>query len=143
MEINGLPLHPLVVHAAVIFGPLAAVAALAYLVPRWRDRLRWPMAILTVVGVSAVVAAYYTGGDFLDGKPELRQLPAVQKHEDLGDLALYSALAFGVVALVSAWLHSRTGAVRVVLNVLLAIAAVALLVAVIRSGDSGARAVWG
>ena len=26
MEINGLPLHPLVVHAAVVFGPLAAVA---------------------------------------------------------------------------------------------------------------------
>ena len=26
MEINGLPLHPLVVHAAVVFGPLAALA---------------------------------------------------------------------------------------------------------------------
>ena len=48
MEINGLPLHPLVVHAAVIFGPLAAVAALAFLVPRWRDRLRWPMVVLAV-----------------------------------------------------------------------------------------------
>ena len=32
MEINGLPLHPLVVHAAVVFGPLAALAALAYAV---------------------------------------------------------------------------------------------------------------
>ena len=31
------PLHPLVVHGAVVFGPLAAVAALVYaLVPRWR-----------------------------------------------------------------------------------------------------------
>ena len=33
MEINGLPLHPLVVHAAVVFGPLAALTALAYVVP--------------------------------------------------------------------------------------------------------------
>jgi uncharacterized membrane protein len=143
MEINGLPLHPLVVHSAVIFGPLAALAALAYLVPRWRDRVRWPMVILAVVGVGAVVAAYFTGGDFLDSKPELRQLPAVRKHEDLGDLALYAALAFGAVALLSGWLHSRTGAIRVVLNVVLAIAAVTMLVAVIRSGDSGAQAVWG
>ena len=29
MEINGLPLHPLVVHAAVVFGPLAALVGLA------------------------------------------------------------------------------------------------------------------
>ena len=32
MEINGLPLHPLAVHAAVVFGPLAALLALAYAV---------------------------------------------------------------------------------------------------------------
>ena len=48
-----------------------------------------------------------------------------------------------MVALVSAWLHDRTGALRIVLDVLLAIAAVALLVMVIRTGDAGARAVWG
>ncbi len=85
MEINGLPLHPLVVHAAVIFGPLAALAALAYLVPRWRDVMRWPMVIMAVVGVGAIVAAYFTGNDFLDNRPELGQLPQVQKHEDLGE----------------------------------------------------------
>jgi uncharacterized membrane protein len=143
MEINGLPLHPLVVHAAVIFAPLAALTALAYLVPRWHDLLRWPMVVMAVVGVGAVVAAYFTGGDFLDSKPELRQLPQVQKHEDLGTQSLYVALAFGAIALVSGWLHTRTGAVRIVLNVLLAIAAVALLVMVVRTGDAGSRAVWG
>ena len=42
MEINGLPLHVLIVHAAVVFGPLAALSALAYVgLPSWRDRLRW------------------------------------------------------------------------------------------------------
>ena len=143
MEINGLPLHPLVVHAAVVFGPLAALTALAYLVPRWRDVLRWPMVVMAVVGVGAIVAAYISGGDFLDSKSELRQLPQVQKHEDLGTQTLYVALAFGAVALVSGWLHARSGAVRIVLNVLLAIAAVALLVMVVRTGDAGSRAVWG
>lgn len=143
MEINGLPLHPLVVHAAVVFGPLAGLAALAYLVPKWRDVMRWPMVVLAVVGVGAIVAAYFTGSDFLDSKSELRQLPQVQKHEDLGTQTLWFALAFGVVALVSGWLHDRTGAIRVVLNVLLAIAAVALIVMVVRTGDAGSRAVWG
>ena len=74
MEINGLPLHPLVVHAAVIFGPLAALAALAYLVPRWRLRLRWPM-----VGArrwsrtASIVAAYFTGDNFLDQQARAEQ----------------------------------------------------------------------
>ena len=46
MEINGLPLHALIIHAAVIFGPLSALAGVLYaVVPRWRDRLRWPMVV--------------------------------------------------------------------------------------------------
>ena len=143
MEINGLPLHPLVVHAAVIFGPLAAVAALAYLVPRWRDTLRWPMVVLAVIATGALVLAYYSGGDFLDSKPELESSPQVQEHEELGEQLLWVSLTFGVVALLSGWLHTRTGALRLVLNVLLAVSAVVLLVWVFRTGEAGARAVWG
>jgi sugar phosphate permease len=142
MEINGLPLHPLVVHAAVIFGPLAAVAALAFLVPRWRDRLRWPMVVLAVIATGAIVLAYYSGGDFLDSKPELRTSPQVEAHEELGDQLLWIGIAFGVVAVVTGWLNARS-ALRVVLDVLLAIAAVVLLVWVFRTGEAGARAVWG
>ena len=143
MEINGLPLHPLVVHAAVIFGPLAAVAALAYLVPRWRATMRWPMLILAVIGTGSVLAAYFTGGSFLDSKPGLETSPLVQKHEDLGGQTLYVALAFGVIAIVSGWLSTRTGALRIVLDVLLALSSVAFLVMVIRTGEAGAQAVWG
>ena len=44
MEINGLPLHPLVVHAVVVLSPLAALGGLLYAaVPRWRWWLRWPL----------------------------------------------------------------------------------------------------
>jgi hypothetical protein len=143
MEINGLPLHPLVVHAAVIFGPLAAVAALAFLVPRWRDRLRWPMVVLSVIATGAIVLAYYSGGDFLDSKPELRTSPQVQTHKELGDQLLWIGLAFGAVAVVTGWVNARSGALRVVLDVLLAVAALVLLVWVFRTGEAGARAVWG
>ena len=143
MEINGLPLHPLVVHAAVIFGPLAAIAGLLHLVPSWRARTRWPLIVLTVLGVGALVTAYFTGVSFLNGKPELKQLAQVQTHKNLGGQTLWVALGFGAIALVSGWLSERTGPIRIVLDVLLAIASVVLLVWVFRTGEAGARAVWG
>lgn len=143
MEINGLPLHPLVVHAAVVFGPLAALAALAYLVPPWRDYLRWPMVGLALVATGAVVVAYLSGNDFLDSKPELATSPQVQEHQERAELLLWTTLAFGVAALGAGWLHRRTGAVRVIIDVLLGVLALAVLVLVIRTGDAGSRAVWG
>jgi len=143
MEINGLPLHPLVVHAAVIFGPIAALAALAFLVPRWRTRLRWPMVGLAVLATASIVAAYLTGDDFLEQKPELSTSPQVQTHEDRAGQLLWVTLAFGLIAIASGWLATRTGALRVVLDVLLGVSAVAVLVLVFLTGEAGARAVWG
>ena len=144
MEINGLPLHPLVVHAAVVFGPLAALTAILYVaLPGRRAQLRWPMLVLAVVATGAIVLAYFSGQNFLEHKPELESSPAVQTHEDRGVQLFWVTLAFGVVALVAGWLTTRTGALRVVLDGLLAVGAVAVLILVIRSGDSGARAVWG
>ena len=144
MEINGLPLHPLVIHAAVVFTPLAALAALLYVVvPRWRDRLRWPMLVLAVVAGGAVVAAYLTGTNFLDSKPELKQLEQVQTHQDRAWITLWVTLGFTAVALAAGSLHESRGALRVGVQVLLAIGAVATLVSVVLTGDAGSRAVWG
>jgi hypothetical protein len=145
MEINGLPLHPLVVHAAVVLGPLGALAAVAYVaLPRWRDRLRWPMVVLALLAVASIVAAYYTGKSFFDSRPpEIQAAPLVVTHQNLAQQLFWITLAFGVVAVVSGWLATRTGALRVVLDVLLAAGAVAVLIWVARTGEAGARAVWG
>ncbi len=151
MEINGLPLHPLVVHAAVVFGPLAAIAALLYVaVPRWRDRLRWPMLVLAVIATGSIVAAYFSGISFLNSKPELKDLAKVQKHRHRGQQLFWIGLAFGIIAIVTGWLHERTGALherngalRIVLDVLLAVSAIVFLVWVFLTGEAGARAVWG
>jgi hypothetical protein len=144
MEINGLPAHGLVIHSAVVLGPLAAVFALAYaLVPRWRERARVPMVVLAVVAGLCVVAAYLTGNDLLDHHPQLGQIPAVQTHEDRAVYALWLTIAFAVVAVAAALLHRRTGAVRVALSALLAVSAVSVLVSVVLTGDAGAQAVWG
>lgn len=145
MEINGLPLHPLVVHAAVVFGSLAAVAALGYVaLPRRRALLRWPMLAVALIGVGSIVAAYYSGNSFFSSRPpEIRANPQVLSHQHLARQLFWITLGFGVVALAAGWLSRRTGATRVVLDVLLAAAAVVVLVWVVRTGDAGARAVWG
>jgi hypothetical protein len=145
MEINGLPLHPLVVHAAVVFGPLAALTALAYVVlPAWRDRLRWPMVVLALMGTGAITAAYFTGMNFFNSRPpELQQLEILQTHRTRAIRLFWVTLGFGVLAVLAAWLHTRTGAVRIVLNVLLGLAAVAVIALAVLAGDSGSRAVWG
>lgn len=143
MEINGLPLHPLVVHAAVIFGPIGALTALTYAVlPRWQDRLRLPMVALALLATASVVAAYLTGGNFLESRPELQREPLVETHEERAQLLLWLTLGFGVVALATGWLHARIGPVRIALRVMLGLAAAAVLVQVVLTGDAGARAVW-
>jgi uncharacterized membrane protein len=147
MEINGLPLHPLVVHAAVIFGPLAGLAALLYVVvPRWRDRLRWPMLVLAIVAAGAIWAAYLTGVNFRDSKEFFTQGPLaekVDKHATWAGRLRWVTTAFGVLAIIAAWQHDRSGATRAVLGILLAAAAIGTLVLTIVTGDLGARAVWG
>jgi uncharacterized membrane protein len=147
MEINGLPLHPLVVHAAVVFGPLAALGALVYvLVPRWRDRLRWPMLVLVLVATAAIWAAYLTGVNFRDSQPFYTEGAIgdkVHKHEQLAGKLRIMTSVFAVVAIVAAWLHTRTGPTRIVLGVLLGLASVGTLVLTVLTGDAGARAVWG
>jgi uncharacterized membrane protein len=144
MEVNGLPLHPLVVHAAVVFGPLAALLAVGYVaLPGRRDGLRWPMLGLALVAGVSVLAAYLTGRYFLTQRPELAQLPGVSTHRARAKVTLVVTFVFTVVAIASAWLHTRTGAVRVLLATALGVSALATLVMVVLTGDAGARAVWG
>lgn len=148
MEIFDLPLHPLVVHGAVVFTPLAAVAALAYLVPRWRDRLRWPMPVTALVATGAVVMAYLSGNSFRDANaffndPSLPVTAQIDTHEQRGTWLLWMTLAFATIALAAAALHQRNGVLRWLLGGALAVGAVAVLVLVVLTGDAGARAVWG
>jgi drug/metabolite transporter (DMT)-like permease len=137
-------LHPLVVHAAVIFGPIGALTAIAYSVyPRWRDRLRWPMLVLAMLAVASIVAAYLSGDNFLDSRPELGSSPLVQTHEERADWLLWSTIVFGVIAIAAAALHKKSGPVRVLTDILLLLSAVTVVIFVVMTGEAGARAVWG
>lgn len=144
MEISGLPLHPLVVHATVIFGPIGALAALAYaVVPRWREGLRTPMVAVALLATGSVVAAFVTGDSLLESRPQLGREPLVMTHTERAELLLWLTLGFGLVAVAAGWMHARAGAARTAIQLLLGLSATAVLVQVVLTGDAGARAVWG
>src|SRR5690349_17325037 len=104
MEINGLPAHALIVHAAVVFLPLASVLAIVYAaVPRWRWATRWPTIGLTGIAVAAVIAAYFSGRDYLDSNKALEQLTAVKQHEERAEVLFWVAIVFAVVVALAAW----------------------------------------
>ncbi|MAQ14513.1 MAG: hypothetical protein CMN30_06915 [Sandaracinus sp.] len=143
MEINGLPLHPLVVHAAVVFGPLAALLAIAYVVrPAWQERLRTPLVVMALVSVASIVTAFLSGDSFRGANDFFAENAQIDEHEERAGLLLWVTLAFGVIALVSAFFQRRSPGLRGALHVLLAASAIAMLVLVVLTGDAGARAVY-
>ena len=85
-EFRGLPLHVLVVHAAVIFVPLAALCAVLFVaLPRWRYLLRWPLVALTVISLVNVLVAVQSGLTFRSdlGLTWTRDRPSPESREDL------------------------------------------------------------
>ena len=157
MEFNGLPLHPLIVHVVVVFAPLTAVAGILYAVlPRWRWWLRWPLVATAVIAAGAGVIAVQSGLQ-LETQRNLQSLPELAVHAHRGRILRWVLLGFLAVAALSAWQlggpsaltsgggarEGRTGAVAVTLQVLLVVGALAVLVCVFLTGDSGARTLWG
>ncbi|WP_340540724.1 DUF2231 domain-containing protein [Nocardioides sp. GXZ039] len=147
MEINGLPLHAFVVHAAVVFAPLAALAGLLYaLVPRWRDWLRWPLAGLAAVALVAIWVSYLSGEEVEEANPTFYTDPTrhemLETHQSRAGILRLSVTGFAVVAFVAAWFHTRSGPTRVVLSVLLVATAALTFVYTILTGDAGAQLKW-
>ncbi len=154
MEINGVPLHPLVIHAVVVFVPLAAIAAIAMSLPKWRWLARWPALLLTLGATAACFVATRSGADLMKDRG-LGQLPLVQEHEEWGDRLMIGMWVFAVLVIVAFWVlpHvtriagaqdrvAKVAALEKPLMVLVPLAAVAVLVLVFLTGDAGARAVW-
>jgi len=146
MTFNGLPLHPLVVHATVVCLPVAALVALGYCVPRWRDRLRWPLLVLGIVSAGLVWLTSASGHDLNDTRFATATgllAQRIQHHADLAGKLQVATYVFAGLTVLAAWLHHRPGVVRYALAVLLALAAIGVVVLCGMTGDAGARAAWG
>jgi hypothetical protein len=153
--VNGLPAHVLLVHAIVVLLPLsAALLALTAIWPAARRRLAGPNAILSLV-VVVLVPITTSAGEWLER--HLTPNALIQRHTELGDTAIYVAIAVAVLALVVWWRQRESSgrtptkraylapASNVVTTVVTVIAVVVSAVAVydvVRIGDSGAKASW-
>ena len=156
MEIAGLPMHPLVIHAAVLLTPLAVLSAVVFaVVPKWRYLSRWPTALLTLGAFGAIWVSRLSGPWLVDSRPELGAL--VRTHEERGEQLSLIMTAFTVLVLVAVWAlagvsgfasgvgtrESRIVVLDRVLPAVVVLVALLVLVWLVLTGDSGARAVWG
>ncbi len=138
-DINGLPLHPLVVHAAVVLIPLTGVLALfMVIVPRFSQRFGPLVLVLGWIAVGSALVSKESG-------EMLRQVEDVSAtHVEAGDLLpVFAGVQAVLVSLL--WLADRRGG-RGVLGILVALLTLVVVVAAgywtYRTGDSGAQSVW-
>jgi uncharacterized membrane protein len=153
-EISGLPVHPLVVHAAVVFLPLLVVGAVVYAVlPRLRPRIEWAVVLLAIAAPIAAFVAKQSGQSlerrFTEAGYPPEILDQVSTHESYGELAFWFTLGLAVFTLVLVALATDNPRmpeappwVGAVCSVIVIAFAVATGIYVFLTGDSGARAVW-
>lgn len=142
MDFFGLPLHPLVVHAAVVLLPLAALGTLVVAFSgRARKRYGSLVAFGSVAALGAVIGARLTGEQLAGTTVGAGTLGL---HMTWGLIAPWPAvaLAVGTVALALAERGRSRGLLltSATISVLAALASLAVIVVV---GHSGATAVWG
>jgi uncharacterized membrane protein len=153
-QVNGLPVHVLVLHAAVIFVPLLALGAIVYgFAAALRPRIGWAVALLAVVAPVAALITKLSGTEFYNRllseesvSPKGKEI--LDGHMENGTTTLWLTLALGVLSLILVVLTTRNPralpkiadlAFAVVLLVLGGLSAYYLY----QTGDSGATAVWG
>ncbi|GAB3932713.1 DUF2231 domain-containing protein [Micromonospora vulcania] len=175
-EFMGIPAHPLVLHAAVVFVPLLALLTIGYaLVAPIRPHTRWVLGLLALAAPVTALLAKLSGDAFFDRlrsanrvTPEF--IPKLEAHQQFGNYTLYATIALAIVALALVWFvpprvadpsatdpsatetsateANATGgggtgrALTLALQVLSLVAAAIAVYYVIRTGDSGAKAVW-
>ncbi|PYC65461.1 hypothetical protein C7C45_28425 [Micromonospora arborensis] len=164
-EFMGIPAHPLVVHAAVVFVPLLALLTIGYaLVAPIRPHTRWVLGLLALGAPVFALLAKLSGDAFFDRMRAANRVtpefvPTLETHQGFGDDTLWATIALAIVALALVWFvppttaptkateagvdDGRRGrALTLTLQVLSLVAAVIAVYYVIRTGDSGAKAVW-
>ncbi len=145
-EINGLPVHPLAIHAVVVLVPLAGLLGVLFAVPRTRAWARVPLLVVSVGAVVTTYVARESGEKFqevLDLGGPIAAL--VEEHSERADLLWYLVLAFAAVAILAfvvTWSSTANSPLVFALAAVLIVGAVGLGIQVYRVGEIGSKAVW-
>lgn len=145
----GLPAHPLVVHAAVVLLPLAAVGSLVVAaVPRTRRHYA-PLVLAVSLTATIAVGLAQSSGEELEG--DVRETELVEAHTSRGESVLPWAIAVTVVAAAATVASRRLDTSRPLtsprwltagLVVIALVAGTGATWSVIDVGHSGAKATW-
>jgi hypothetical protein len=141
----GLPTHALVLHAAVMLVPLAALAVIGIaLVPRWRVGFGWPVVALTVVAVLVTFVVTETGEQL---RTRLGYDPEFFEHGEIANGSTWwvlpmCLLAAALVVMARRSSRGRQGVAALLVAVLAVLASGAATYQIVRAGHSGAESVW-
>ena len=163
-EILGIPAHPLLIHAAVVFIPLQVAAAIAYAaVPFTRRYIWWVVLALAVIAPGAAWFAKLSGTALKarlirNGVVSNEFLPKIDQHNSFGDMTAYFSTALGVLMLLMVLVVTKRPAEgerstsllpaggNMVVSVLMMVGIIVIGgftgYYVFRTGDSGAHMIW-
>jgi len=137
--ITGLPLHPLVIHAVVVGIPLMAVITIVVAVRKnLRERFSWWVAGANLLLFLVTLVAKESG----EALQQARGGQLAIEHGQLGSVLPWFVLVLTAAsAAVAGTSRNRTlGPIAVVASIVSSVLAVWWC---IRTGDAGARSVWG
>jgi hypothetical protein len=168
-KILGIPAHPLLIHAAVVFIPLLIVGAIVYAgIPQFRNRIDWAVLALAIIAPICALFAKLSGQDLkqmiIDKHLSSPQgLQKIAQHNAYGNDTFWWTLGLGIVTLAffvyqfprdrraaaaaasdgtTAAVTSSPPLVRVVSTVVLLGLGIVVGYYVFRTGDTGAHIVW-
>lgn len=139
LQVLGLPIHPLVVHAALVLIPVAALAiALGVIFYRRAPVLLGYSVVLTwLAALSAFIATQ-------SGEALAEEIGITQTHEQWGELAGPVTIAAAVVVTATWWVRKKGWRLASTIGTLASLAAAPILVVIVfLAGHSGAEATWG
>ncbi len=164
LTVDGIPAHPLVIHAVVVILPLAAAGTLLVAArPVWRRQLGPWVLLLAVIGVVGVPISQRTGAQLaesLGGGGPLVAIHAARAGTLLLPAVLYLLLLIATLVLgrradapagdgpgAAHALATRTASgtaqrVALIVGVLAALAGIVVTGLVVWIGHAGATAVW-
>jgi hypothetical protein len=154
--ILGIPAHPLLIHAAVIFIPLLLVGAIVYAAwPPFHPRISWAVLALAIIAPFSALFAKLSGQDLRNQliSKKLTTPPVLAKidqHNGYGNNTFWWTVGLGVftLALMAYYMRLKKTeagiptAIRAGATVVAVILGVIVGYYVFKTGDTGAHIVW-
>lgn len=156
--IFGIPAHPLLVHAAVVFIPLLVLGAIAYAaLPGLHSRFTWAAAALAVIAPVSALLAKFSGENLRNQRFAGQNIPLLLQHNAYANDTVLWTVGLGILTLLLiAYVVTgrrrgtgrygkgqRGGLEYAAATVIMVVVGGFTAYYVFRTGDTGAHMVWG